>query len=267
MATAQQVIDGAFDKLSLRDIETSVSGTELTNAITILNDVMEQLELDGYGLGWTTITAGSDTVTVDNGEINFVKTQLAGRLAQLNEMPISQALAEDFIAAKKSVIRGLNEFDISLETASTAGYFIKCAFNILNAKSLETPISAKQLNSAVSYLNDLMAEYEAKGLLYGYNEVSGLADDTGLPSTSYPLVKSALALKLSSMIGIPVNNEVVKLFKDAEKAVYMRSKMTLGGQVPEGMPMGGDVYQSYDSLILTGGGKTMSNDNGEAIEK
>ena len=112
---AQDLIKAAFQEILVQGSEAPYSSDEYTDGMTALNNMMATLKMDGLDLSFTTVTALTDTVTVDDGALQPIIKNLAIRLATQFDAPISPALAAD---AKS----GMNSLRLKALTITTGVY-------------------------------------------------------------------------------------------------------------------------------------------------
>ena len=91
--TAATIITDALQEILVQASEQPVEASEMQSGIRYLNRMMSEWDALGYPLGFTVITNPSDLVTIPDGAINAVVLNLAIKLAQQYDEPISQSLA------------------------------------------------------------------------------------------------------------------------------------------------------------------------------
>lgn len=92
MTTALTVIQKALSKIGVRSREVDLTTDEISDAIDELNDMMYEWDADGLNLGYTTVTASTDTVTTPDWSMGCIKNNLAIRLAPDFGGEVTQAL-------------------------------------------------------------------------------------------------------------------------------------------------------------------------------
>jgi hypothetical protein len=220
MATANQVISAALSKIGAKTAGVAITPNEESDGIFILNNTMEELESAGYELGWTTIALGADTVTVADGEINFVITQLVGRLwpeYEDNTKPIPLTLVADIDSAQKNVISSLNSKSVGL--TNTAQDFIYSAILRSNPKENPRPISTIEITNGIPKINDLMFQLEADGYEFSFVALTLLTDFPVIPDYAREFVKLELALRLAREDGGQPDQVIVENAGKARKSV------------------------------------------------
>jgi len=126
MATVTEIISGALVLLGVRAAESAIHPVEIQNGLTSLNDLMNQLVIEGIDIGFETVEAVDDEIYVDDGAIGPIKALLAEYIdpeyAPKGESLISPTLARR-IRAAPTVLRTLvpvraTQFPDSLPTGS-----------------------------------------------------------------------------------------------------------------------------------------------------
>ncbi len=69
----------------------------------------------------------------------------------------------------------------------------------------EAPIEADEGQSAIRYLNRMMAEWDVRGYNLGCTVVSDLGDDITIPDGTVEAVVSNLAIRLASQFGVSID--------------------------------------------------------------
>lgn len=81
MATVDTLLKRAFRLIRVADAAESIPGSDATNAITILNELMARWEEDGISLGWAGVSGTGDTVPAPDSALRAVAYNLAIELA------------------------------------------------------------------------------------------------------------------------------------------------------------------------------------------
>lgn len=81
MATNQEIITFAYQKIGVIDENSSPSAEQLQVAITVLNDYLLNQNADGLRLGWFTQTQVSANAPLRPEDVHGVKMLLAKQLA------------------------------------------------------------------------------------------------------------------------------------------------------------------------------------------
>ena len=106
MATASEIITDALGELFNSAGEQPVVAEEMSSGIRYLNRMMNAWSASGLALGFTVITSPSDTITVADGALDGIVSNLAVRLAPRYGMEITPELNLNARDGKK-VIRKL----------------------------------------------------------------------------------------------------------------------------------------------------------------
>jgi hypothetical protein len=106
MATAQEVIKGALQRILVQGSEADLEPDEYQDAINDLNEMMLAYDADGIRLGYTLVGNLSDKVTVPSGALMGIKANLAILLAPDYNKPVSKGL-EMAAARGEDVMRKL----------------------------------------------------------------------------------------------------------------------------------------------------------------
>ena len=117
MTTATVLIKKALQKILVQASEQPIESSEMSDAISELNDMMLELDADGIALGFTVITNPSDTITVPDGAIGGIASNLAIRLAPEYDEPISAGL----FASAKSGMSAMRKLGVTIEQTSFGG--------------------------------------------------------------------------------------------------------------------------------------------------
>jgi hypothetical protein len=91
--TASSVITDALQEILVQASEQPIESSEMKTGIRYLNRMMASLDANGISLGYTVVSNPSDTITVPDGAIEGIVYNLAIRLAQQFDEPISPTLA------------------------------------------------------------------------------------------------------------------------------------------------------------------------------
>ena len=90
--TAQSLITDALGEILVSAFEQPVEGAEMSQGIRYLNRMMSEFDAQGVALGYTEVSNPSDLITVPPGAINGMIYNLAIRLAESFDEPITQSL-------------------------------------------------------------------------------------------------------------------------------------------------------------------------------
>lgn len=277
MATAQQLIERALTKIQVKGAETPLTTTELDDGLIVLNQMAAELEQEGFELytsGYSVLALG-DTVPIPDYALNFYTLQLAGRLApEYLEGGVPAFLPDLIQGARRVVVRALNSKSVGL--AGTYRDIIYGAFEIGAVKTADQPLTTTELSNAIPRLNDYIATLESKGfrLSYQISDGSNLDATHGLPDWSWSWIKAGLAARLASSYGVPLNETVMAMIADGERAAYSRFGTIPKVEYPDTLPIGSSRWyekeffsnEAYDDLQVSQGG-TLLDDEGDPLER
>ena len=95
METAETVINDALQEIYINANEQPIQAIDFQFALRNMNRMMSQFDSDGIALGYTIVDNAADAITIPDGAINGLIKNLALRLANSFDMPVSQNLALD----------------------------------------------------------------------------------------------------------------------------------------------------------------------------
>lgn len=98
MATANQVIKAALQKILVQAADAPFEADEAQDAIFTMNNFMLDLDASGVSLGYTEVSNGGDEITIPPGALRGLIYNLARELAQEYNRPITPVALD--IAAK-----------------------------------------------------------------------------------------------------------------------------------------------------------------------
>jgi len=101
MATAIEVAQRGLKRLLVQADEAPLAASEYEDFYTGMNDFMSELEASGIVLGYTPVSAAADEVTVPDGAISAIATNVAVEVAPEYGATVSPSLA-------RSASRGMN---------------------------------------------------------------------------------------------------------------------------------------------------------------
>lgn len=121
--TAAVIVQDALADISVRAAELPLTADEISTGIRYLNRLMGRLDASGISLGFTTITAPNQAVTVPDGAVDGVVANLSVALAPQFKKQISQELAlraRDGLNAMRVIAVGIGaaEFPSTLPRGS-----------------------------------------------------------------------------------------------------------------------------------------------------
>ena len=113
MATAEEIITDALGEILVQASEQSVEPEAMQTSIRYLNRMMSEWAARGMSLGFTIITNPADSVTVPDGALNAVVYNLAIKLSQQYDAPITVNLASSAKDGMSAVL------DLSVTSGAT----------------------------------------------------------------------------------------------------------------------------------------------------
>jgi len=102
MTTAQQIIADALDEIQVSEAEASISDFEAQSARRELNRMMLSLPVK---TGFTEVESLSETLSVKTNAEDFIKKNLALRLASSYNRPVPASLAQAAAQTRKDLMR------------------------------------------------------------------------------------------------------------------------------------------------------------------
>ena len=117
MDTAQQVVSDALQEILVQADEQSIQATDMQSGIRYLNRMVNEWAALGMPLGFTNITKVSDFVTVPDGALSAIISNLAIRLAPQFDAAISIELA----AAAKSGMNAVRDLTVTVAPTQMPG--------------------------------------------------------------------------------------------------------------------------------------------------
>lgn len=105
METASTVINSAFAEIFVEANEQPLETVDFQIGIRYLNRMMNAWAANGLNLGYTNVFKASDPITVPDGAIEGVVFNLAERLANQYDQPVTAELATNANDGLKSIRR------------------------------------------------------------------------------------------------------------------------------------------------------------------
>ena len=93
MATANQVLKAALQKILVQDFEAELEQEEYEIAILEMNNFMLDLDARGVSLGYTEVSSLSDDITIPTGALRGLINNLAIQIAPYFNGKVTQVLA------------------------------------------------------------------------------------------------------------------------------------------------------------------------------
>ena len=92
METANTVIVDALQQILVQASEASIQADEAQTAIRYMNRYMARLDAKGIDLGYTVVSTLADPITIPDGAVDGLVTNLAVALAPQYDVPLTQGL-------------------------------------------------------------------------------------------------------------------------------------------------------------------------------
>lgn len=106
MATNQEIITFAYQKIGVIDENSSPSFEQLQTALTVLNDYLLNEAADGLRLGWFTQTNVAATAPLRPEDVHGVKLLLCRQLATHYGITLQNpVLLDDILTAKTQLVK------------------------------------------------------------------------------------------------------------------------------------------------------------------
>ena len=92
MTTAQQIVDGAAVKATVKTAEIELEAFEFQQILDDMNDLLSEWADSGLTPAFTEVSNSTDTVNIDRNAVSAVKNALAIRIAPSFNKPITQGM-------------------------------------------------------------------------------------------------------------------------------------------------------------------------------
>tara|TARA_R110002167_G_C12705404_1_gene654352 strand:+ start:6221 stop:6700 length:480 start_codon:yes stop_codon:yes gene_type:complete len=99
-----KLLERAFAKLTIRTSESALTDSEKSDAIDELNNMMRELEADGINIGWTPVSATTDSITTPDWSWRMIYLRLAILIAPEYGKEASATVREDHKSAYETVL-------------------------------------------------------------------------------------------------------------------------------------------------------------------
>ena len=151
-----------------------------------------------------------------------------------------------------------------MEKVST---IINDALQELLIQASEAPIEAAEAQTAIRYLNRLMARLDAQGISLGYTIVSNLGDYVTVPYGAIDGIVKNLAISLAKQYGVIVTADLALEAKDALDAMRMLSVYVAPSSYGDTLPIGSgnEGDQLYESHFYPADATLIANETGGTI--
>ena len=104
METANTVIVDALQQILVQASEASISADEAQTAIRYMNRYMARLDAKGIDLGYTVVSNLGDPITIPDGAVDGLVTNLAVSLAPQYDVPLTQGLMLEAKAGQDAML-------------------------------------------------------------------------------------------------------------------------------------------------------------------
>ena len=162
---------------------------------------------------------------------------------------MTTALSMLYLWAGKSTLK-TNKKALQVETAKDV---INDTLQELIVQANEQAIEAVEFNTAVRYMNRMMAEFAADGIPLGYSQVSNAADPITIPAGAINGLIYNLALHLATTYDVPVGPELAVKAASAKNVMIKIASQISPTSYPGTLPIGsgneGDAV--YDDKFYT----------------
>ena len=111
MATAAEIITDSLGEILVQADEQSVESVEMQTSIRYLNRMMAEWSSLGMSLGFTNISNPTDTVTVQDGALGAVVSNLALKLAKQYDEPVTA----DLVASARDGMKAIEFLSVTLQ--------------------------------------------------------------------------------------------------------------------------------------------------------
>ncbi len=94
MTTVLQIVDGAAEKIGVKEAESALESADFQVIINEMNDMLLEWADIGLTPAFKEVTESTDTVDVDRNAVSAVKNNLAIRISPSFDRIVTQALAK-----------------------------------------------------------------------------------------------------------------------------------------------------------------------------
>ena len=93
MTTVLQIVDGAAEKIGVKEAESALESADFQIIVSEMNDLLTEWSDIGLTPAFKEVTETTDIVDIDRNAVSAVKNALAIRIAPSFERVVTQALA------------------------------------------------------------------------------------------------------------------------------------------------------------------------------
>jgi len=119
---------------------------------------------------------------------------------------------------------------------ATGNDFIIGAMRKIEINAAESAIEAYETSDALEVLNDMLAELEPT-LRLGFKRIAAATDTVRVPSASYLMIKTNLAVHLLTEYGKPIT-PVLSGLANSTMENYLRTTVKIDTKYPNSLPKG-----------------------------
>ncbi len=126
---------------------------------------------------------------------------------------------------------------------------IKRALQKILVQAPESPLEPDEYRDAITELNLMMAEFEAKNIDLGYTPVDSIGDDVTVVDGVLAGIIANLAIRMEADFGGTVSAGLYKEARDGMTTIRLIGAAEFVTPFPETLPRGSGNYQwSYDEF-------------------
>lgn len=143
---------------------------------------------------------------------------------------------------------------------------VRDALEHIIVQAEESSIRPDEARAAIRSLNDMMLDWDSKGVTLGYTVISTLGDEITVPLGAVRGIKSNLALELAPRYNVPLSAELIRLARDGYKTCVDLAVDLADTEYPPTLPIGSGntgffdqtFYPDQQSTILTESGGSVA---------
>lgn len=215
MSTSDEMVSNALKLIGVKGGETPLSALELSDGMATLNRMALQLNEEGFELGFTVLTSGSDTVTIPDYSEEYFTNQLAARLAPEYSAEVPVFLTDAIQSSRRVVVRALNSKAVGL--TGTIRNLIYSAIEALNVKAAAEPLTTTEIENGLPKYNDLVNELAGSGFETGATTGATIDDNHDISSYAISWYKSQLAARIAPSYGVDLNQTIISLLDSGRR--------------------------------------------------
>lgn len=135
----------------------------------------------------------------------------------------------------------------------TAQALIDDALQEIVVLGAESAAEGSEAQSAIRYLNRMMARWTARGYTLGYTDVDSLSDSVTVPDYALDAIVSNLALSLASQYGVMPSQDLVARANSSIKTVRLNTISAGTTARPNTLPLGAGNWEAGDDEMYYDG--------------